>query len=257
MNGIITAVAVLGAVGAVAALLLVIASKYMSVKEDERFPKIRACLPGANCGACGYLCVPGADAASRKLSEVLGVPFADVIEQVAFVHCSGDCETAQDKCSYEGIHTCAAAKMLYGGEGRCVYKCAGLGDCVRACPQGAIHLEKGVAKVNTKMCTGCGICAKTCPNHLIRLFADVERVVVTCSNHDRGVIARNACTNGCIACRKCEKNCPHEAVKVVNNLAVIDYDKCVDCETCAKNCPVGCIKISDFSGVHRFIKEEA
>ena len=53
MSGVLSAIVVLLIVGAVAALILVIASKYMSVPENEKFPAIRECLPGANCGACG------------------------------------------------------------------------------------------------------------------------------------------------------------------------------------------------------------
>ena len=53
MSGVISAIVVLLIIGAVAALILVIASKYMSVPENEMFPAIRECLPGANCGACG------------------------------------------------------------------------------------------------------------------------------------------------------------------------------------------------------------
>ena len=34
--------------------LLVVAAKYFHVPVDEREIKARACLPGANCGACGY-----------------------------------------------------------------------------------------------------------------------------------------------------------------------------------------------------------
>lgn len=276
MNPVLIAILMLGAVGAVAALILVLAAKYMAVKEDERFPKIRECLPGANCGACGYagcdgyaqalvdgledrinLCVPGADGAAHALAEALDKPFEDVVEQVAVVHCCGDNFTETDKCAYEGIQTCAAAKMLFGGKGMCVYKCAGLGDCVKACPNDAIHIVDGIAKVDSSKCTGCGICTRTCPNHLIDLFPDVSRVVVTCSNHDKGAFARKACKNACIGCKKCERNCPAGAIKVENNLAVIDYSKCTNCHLCAMNCPVGCIKISDFSGIHRYVKEEA
>ena len=35
-------------------LLLAVASKVFAVKTDERLEKIRACLPGSNCGGCGY-----------------------------------------------------------------------------------------------------------------------------------------------------------------------------------------------------------
>ena len=47
------------------------------------------------------------------------------------------------------------------------------------------------------------------------------------------------CSTGCIACKICEKNCPFDAIHVVDNLAVIDYDKCKACGICANKCPKG------------------
>lgn len=273
MEAILTAVIPVVIIGIICAAVLVIASKIMAVKEDERFPAVRECLPGANCGACGFagcdgyakalcensqtptnLCIPGADAVAKQLSEVLGVEFEDVVEQVAVVHCAGDCEHTQDKVDYHGIESCAAAKLMYGGKGSCTYGCLGLGDCAAACPKEAICIDNGVARVNTRDCIGCGICAKTCPNHLISLVADVERAVVTCNNKDKGAITRKVCSNGCIGCKKCERVCPAGAIKVIDNVAVIDYDKCPDCEDfgiCARNCTTGCIMIADLSGMHR------
>ncbi len=273
MEQILIAVVSVVVIGIICAAMLVIASKLMAVKEDERFPVIRECLPGANCGACGFagcdgyakalcessdtptnLCVPGADAVSKQLSEILGVEFADVVEQVAVVHCAGDCSKTQDKVDYKGIESCKAAKLMYGGKGSCTYGCLGLGDCMKACPQDAICIVDGVARVNQRACIGCGICTKTCPNHLISLVADVEKVVVTCSNKDKGALTRKVCTNGCIGCKKCERVCPQGAIKVVDNVAVIDYEKCTDCPdfgVCAKNCTTKCIMISDLSGMHR------
>ena len=272
MTTIIYSVLILSAIGAVCAVILVLASKYMNVPVDEKFTDIRECLPGANCGACGFagcdgyaqaltdggesrtnLCVPGADSVSRKLSDILGTEFEDVVEQVAFVQCMGDCSAAKQKYEYNGISTCHAANMLYNGKWDCTCGCLGYGDCAAVCPNDAIKLVNGIAKVITSRCAGCGLCAKQCPNHLIKLFPDVGRAVVTCSNTDRGAVAKAKCENACIACKKCERNCPSDAVHVINNLAVIDYDKCTNCQLCAKNCPVGCIKISDFSGIHRDI----
>jgi electron transport complex protein RnfB len=40
----------------------------------------------------------------------------------------------------------------------------------------------------------------------------------------------------------CEKVCPHQAIKVENNLARIDYDKCTSCGACVGKCPRKCIK---------------
>lgn len=270
MTEILIAVAVVAGVGLVCGIVLAIASKVMEVKTDETVLKLRECLPGANCGACGYtgcdgyaealatrkvktnLCVPGADATAKKVAAVLGVEAEDVVEQVAFVHCNGTCDAAKKKFHYEGIKSCAAAKMLYNGDSACIYGCLGYGDCLDVCPEDAICLEDGIARVDVRKCIGCGMCTKTCPNHLFRLFPDVEKTVVMCSNKDKGAAVRRVCTNGCIACMKCEKSCPSGAIKVIDNLATIDYDKCNGCGICAEVCPVKCIKIADFSGKHRF-----
>ena len=51
--------------------------------------------------------------------------------------------------------------------------------------------------------------------------------------------------NACIGCKKCEKTCQHDAIKVIDNLAVIDYAKCEDCGECAMVCPTGRLKVVD------------
>ena len=79
---------------------------------------------------------------------------------------------------------------------------------------------------------------------------DKQNVLVTCSNKEKGATARQKCSNACIGCKKCEKNCPSEAIKVVDNIATIDYSLCTGCGECAQNCPVGCILLSDFNGIH-------
>ena len=269
MNPILLAIIAVTAIGIICAIVLTIASKVMHVKVDERFPIIRGILPGANCGACGYagcdgyakalledgaktnLCTPGADAVSRQLSEALGLEYEDVVEQVAVIHCWGDMAATQDKMDYQGIESCAAARLLFGGKGQCTFGCIGLGDCVGVCPSDAICIENGIAHIDTRKCTGCGLCTKTCPNHLINLMPDVARVIVTCSNTEKGAVVRKKCTHGCIACKRCEKECPEGAIAVVNNLATIDYDKCTSCGKCVAVCPTKCLKFSDFSGAHR------
>lgn len=277
MNTILLAIIAVTALGFICALMLAVASRFMSVKEDLRFHAVRESLPGANCGACGYagcdgyakalitdpeiktnLCVPGGDEVSGKLSLALDRPYLDVEEQVALVACSGNCDATSHKMDYFGIESCAAAKLLHGGTGVCSYGCMGLGDCARACPNGAICVEKGIAHVNTRLCVGCGICAGTCSNHIIRLIADKEIILVNCSSEDRGAVTRKNCKNGCIACKKCERVCAVGAVKVVDNLARIDYDKCPDCPdpgVCARECPTGCIKLADFRGIFNAEKE--
>lgn len=252
-------------VALISGVILTVASKLFGIKEDEKYLQIRDCLPGANCGACGYsgcdgyakalstgkcttanACVPGGDSAAREIASILGVEADDVIEQVAFVACNGNCEASKKKFEYIGRQSCRIANMAYNGDKVCTYSCLGYGDCVAVCPQNAITIENGVAKVNVVDCIGCGICTRSCPNGIIKLINRTSSVAVACSSHDKGAVTRKACTNGCIGCGKCEKTCQHGAIKVENNLAVIDYEKCVGCGDCVRACPVGCITEQSF-----------
>ncbi len=260
MNPVLIAVIALGAIGAVCAIMLVLASKFMSVPVDERFPAIRECLPGANCGACGYagcdgyaqaladaseertnLCIPGGVTAAKNIATVLGVAVEEVVEMRAYVKCNGNCEKAKHKYEYAGITNCNAANILFQGEWACPSSCLGYGDCERVCPSDAIHVENGVARVQPWKCTGCGICARQCPNHLIDLRRADDATIVRCSNTQKGGVTRVNCGNGCIGCKQCEKVCPTGAITVLDNLARINYEKCVGCTACSEKCPVGVI----------------
>lgn len=259
ITDILLAVAVVAAVGIICGVLLALASHFMSVKADERVTSIRECLPGANCGACGYtgcdsyakalveegastsLCVPGATAVAEKVASILGVEAQAVESRIAFVHCNGHSDAANDKAVYEGIKSCKSECLIYGGSKACVFGCAGCGDCASVCPKNAICIEDGVARVNKNLCIGCGLCVKTCPKGIISLIPAGAKAAVMCSNKEKGAAVRKECTNGCIACRKCEKSCPTGAIHVENDISVIDYEKCVSCGKCAEVCPVHCI----------------
>ena len=262
---ILFSVAILGAIAIICAVLLTLADRFFGVKVDETQVCVRDCLPGANCGACGYsgcdgyakalaegkcdnvsLCVPGGDGTAKAIGAVLGLEAGDVVEKVAYVACNGTCDVTRRKYDYQGHKTCRTANMAYSGDKLCSFACLGYGDCVAVCPEGAIEIKDGVARIDPRKCIGCGLCARTCPNSIIHLINDTSRVVVECSSHAKGAETRKACTNGCIACGKCEKSCPEGAIKVENNLATIDYDKCTGCGTCHDVCPVKCIHLGNF-----------
>ena len=260
----------LGVIAIVCAVVLTLSNHFFGIKEDETAVAIRACLPGANCGACGYtgcdgyakaladgsesktnLCVPGGDKTAKEIATILGVEAEDVVEQVAYVACNGNCGATEKKYDYKGFESCVAANLLYNGDKACNYACLGYGDCTRVCPKDAIHIEDGIAKVDPAKCIGCGMCVRECPNHIIKLVNDTVKVVVQCSNHDKGAITRKQCTNGCIGCMKCQKACPNGAVKVEGNLATIDYSLCTGCGACVEVCPVHCIHEDNFiCGAH-------
>lgn len=47
-------VMLVGGIGLLAGVILAVASKFFAVEVDERVTQIRECLPGANCGGCGF-----------------------------------------------------------------------------------------------------------------------------------------------------------------------------------------------------------
>ena len=51
VTAILTALLVVAAIAIIAGILLVVASHFFGVEEDEKVTKVRECLPGANCGA--------------------------------------------------------------------------------------------------------------------------------------------------------------------------------------------------------------
>ena len=47
----------------------------------------------------------------------------------------------------------------------------------------------------------------------------------------------------CTGCESCVDSCPSEAIKMVEEKAVIDEDACVDCGACVDECPVEAISM--------------
>ena len=259
--GITSAIMIISGIGIIAAVILVLAAKFMHVEEDERIGKVVECLPGANCGACGYagcadyakaiveadaelnLCIPGGADAAAGAAKVMGKTAGATAAFRAVVACQGfDCNTNK-KYEYQGVTSCAAASKMFAGPSACAFGCVGFGDCVNVCKFDALQIVNGVALVNMEKCTGCGACAKACPKSIIHMIPDDVNPVVLCQNTDKGAQTRKVCSTGCIGCMKCTKFCPTNAISVSNNLAVIDQDLCIACMQCADECPVNAIQL--------------
>ena len=256
-TSILTAVAIVSGIALIAGLGLAIASKIFAVPVDEKAQAIRECLPGANCGACGFsgcdgyaaalsegkttntaLCAPGGNDAAKAIGEITGLAAGEVKPMAAVVLCRGHHGNAETKLEYSGVKSCRMAMQIFGGPKECVYGCLGYGDCMAVCEYDAIQLCDGVAKINPLACRACRQCVKTCPKGLIEMLPlEQTNAAVLCKNHDKGALTRKECKAGCIGCGICVRNCPNEAVKVVDFHAVIDQEKCTGCGVCAKKCP--------------------
>jgi len=129
-----------------------------------------------------------------------------------------------------------------GGQKACAYGCLGFGDCVRACPFGALSMGKeGLPVVDEKKCCACGKCVVTCPKKLFTLIDVQFKYFVACKSLEMGKKVLDVCKVGCIACGKCQKACPVGAITVVNNLAQFDYQKCQNNGKCFEVCPTKAI----------------
>ena len=273
MNFILIAVAVLGGIALVSAVVLYVCSKKFAVYEDPRLGQVTALLPGANCGGCGYpgcsgmasALVKGADAGSLYgrycpvggaevmglVADLLGMAVANTEPKVAVVRCNGTCELRPRIAEYSGLRTCTAMNSCGAGETGCGYGCLGCGDCVSACSFGAIKIndETGLPEVDEDKCTACGACVNACPRHIIELRkrgVKNRRVYVRCVNKDKGAAAMKACKAACIGCGKCEKECKFGAITIQGNLSYIDPDKCRLCRKCVEVCPTHAIVAINF-----------
>ena len=260
MQIIVSSVILLAIIALIIGVFLGVYSNIFRVEVDENIKKIRECLPGNNCGGCGFAgcdtlaeaiskkeaavnaCTVGGENVAKKISEIIGVESTNSVKMVAFVHCDGTCKNSNKFYEYNGVKDCRIAKTLANnGEKKCVNACLGYGNCVNACKFDAISIVDGVAKVDEEKCTACKACIKACPMKVIELVPYGKVHKVKCSNTDKGKIAMDACKVSCIACGMCEKNCPKSAIKVINNIAKMEYDKCDDCGVCSEKCPRKCI----------------
>jgi len=233
------------------------------VERDPKIDEVRAALPGANCGGCGFpgcdgyaeavatgrapttKCSAGGASTAEAVSQIMGVNAA-AEDVVTVLLCQGTKDLAVSKGDYIGIKTCRAAKLSTGSVKACAWGCQGLGDCTRVCKFDALEMgEDGLPHVNYDNCTGCGMCVAECPQ---KLFALVPRVkkgsIVLCSN--RNVVKANVmktCKTGCIKCEICVKNCPEKCITMVNGIPVTDYSKCTSCGVCVQKCPTHAYKL--------------
>ena len=269
---IIAAVGILTAVGFLTALLAGRAQTDDAIEQELFREKILECLPGSNCGACGFsdcaaaamavccgeaptnLCVTGGGSTAQAIGVVVGADAAEELRMRAQVICSGGDTAAGKKYIYDsGAADCAAAVKLGGGDKSCRFACLGLGSCAESCPFDAIEIVNGTAQVQPQKCTGCGICARACPKRIIRMVPYDCYHWVGCASYDGEEHTRYHCGAGCTGCGRCVRVCKSGAIALRQQLASIDYRLCTGCGNCYEVCPTGVIWKSDIEGTDGLI----
>ncbi len=272
-NIIIIAIAALGGLGLVSAIILYFIASKFKVFEDPKIDEVEEALPAANCGGCGspgcrafaeatvaaakdkksldgLNCPVGGNDVMQKVGSILGLEVEASVPLIAVVRCNGTHANTPAKVKYEGVSSCAFSHALFAGEGGCQYGCLGDGDCVAACDFDAIHMspETGLPVVNDK-CTACGACVEACPRDIIELRKKGpkdRRIFVSCVNKEKGAPAKKNCSVACIGCGKCEKECKFDAITITSFLAYIDFEKCTLCRKCVEVCPTNAIHEINF-----------
>lgn len=255
-------VAVFTLLGLVFGFALAAAAIRFQVATNPLVDRVRDVLPAANCGACGFagcqvyaeavverpdvspaLCVPGRRAVAETVASLTSKEAGAVTDRIVILRCHGTTAYARDEAEYAGIATCAAAALVFSGPKACKNGCLGLGDCVRVCPFGALHLGRdGIVEVNADRCTGCAMCLPACPKDLFQLYPRTHRIQLSCVARDKQAIVRATCMVGCTLCRKCVSKCPAGAITWDGRTILIDHEKCLaygpSCnEACVDICP--------------------
>ncbi|MDR0303500.1 MAG: RnfABCDGE type electron transport complex subunit B [Chitinispirillales bacterium] len=234
--------------GLVLGIIIVFADWKFYVAPNAKVEKIISILPNANCGACGFAgctafaqalsdkdkkaklngCVPGGADTAGKIASILGdTDGENIVAKTAKIHCKGGIAEARERAIYDGIPDCLAAVLVANGSKECEYGCLGFGNCVKACPFGAISVNKnGVAVINDEKCTGCGACLSACPRKLIETSPETQKVFVACSNHDKGSKVKQYCSVGCTGCSICAKS-----VGIANSIVMDNFLPKLDCNT--------------------------
>ncbi len=265
MNTVVITIISLSVIGALSGFILYLIAQQFKVYEDPRIDDVEAVLPGANCGGCGYpgcrgfaetcvkadtldalFCPVGGNDGMAKVASALGKEAVMQDPTVAVVRCSGSPDHRVRTARYDGVPSCEIASALFSGDTGCQYGCLGLGDCVVSCTFDAIHMNPVtmLPEVIDEKCTSCGACVKACPKMIIELRKKNKKdrkVYVSCVNHDKGAVAKKACSVACIACKACVKVCEFDAITIENMVAWIDPVKCTLCRKCVTSCPTDSI----------------
>jgi electron transport complex protein RnfB len=266
---IIIALAALGSLTLVLALMLILANRKLYVYEDPRIDVVEEMLPHANCGACGYPgCRPFAEALVSgealpgkctvsteeervAIAEYLGVELGTEEKIVARLACAGGTNVALDRANYRGIPSCQAAALVSGGGKGCFWGCLGYGDCEAVCDFDAITMNPfSIPVVDVDKCTACGDCVEVCPKDLFSLQPVSHRLWVACKNQEAGNEILEECQVACTACGKCAMDAPDDLITMVHNLPVVDYSKDHHTQVPIQRCPTGAIVwLDDEKGV--------
>lgn len=143
-------------------------------------------------------------------------------------------------CGYTG---CAAlAEAIAGGSAP-----------VNSCPAGGrdmiekIAVVMGTDAIDNVRYRACVMCSGT--NDLAKQkykYVGID----DCIPASRLAGGSKTCPNGCLGLGSCAKHCKFGAIKIINGVAAVDYEKCTACSACIAACPKKLIRMIPFDSTH-------
>ena len=167
--------------------------------------------------------------ASEKLKVEIDPTIEQIIESLPKIDCGG--------CGYAG---CGSYAKAVAGNPSLIGKCAPGGDAVSG----------KIAKILNLQISGSGHPLRPiihCKAHTEdKTFLAKYKGINTCLAAN-ALANVQACKFGCLGLSDCVASCKFDALKIVDGLATVDYDKCTGCSACSFACPRDLIKMVPFS----------
>jgi Na+-translocating ferredoxin:NAD+ oxidoreductase subunit B len=139
-------------------------------------------------------------------------------------------------CGYAGCS--AYAKAVYENP-----------ELIGKCAPGGGAAAEAISKILNLNVSGGGAPMRPvvrCSAHLEdKHYEGVYMGITTCAAAHLLPSARS-CKYGCLNFGDCVKACQFDAIKIIDGLATIDYEKCTGCMACVKACPRNIIEMIPF-----------
>lgn len=123
--------------------------------------------------------------------------------------------------------------------------CTRCGECVPACPEKIIVVERGYPRIDFTLgaCSFCGACAAACKPGVLKAGPEGRpwRILP--------VFGEKCMARGNVVCRTCGDACAAAAIRFRPRLGgaalpEVDGEKCTGCGACVAPCPVAAITLA-------------
>lgn len=127
----------------------------------------------------------------------------------------------------------SASMLLDMGRGRLINKEEAL-EKLRQAETAGFILQPSNSRKPQFICCCCGCCCEALRS--LKMFPKPAEYFH--SNYYSKVAP-----NLCVGCGECVDSCSMEALRLVNDIATVDYDRCIGCGVCVSRCPSDAIEL--------------